>query len=244
MLWLMHDGLPYGHLATPAGATSIKTLARLVHAPLGMVTRDLEELARHGVFSRTEAGVIYSRRMVRDVTLRDTRAAYGHLGADHGHLGKAYGPLGGRPRKTPLDGGIQNPVDGGYVKPPPASASASASATALPEPRKQKDPQTPKGGFLRFWESYPSKVGKQAALKAWITNRCEGKTEAILAALVDPRIRGHLCREGGKYIPNPATWLNAGRWEDEPPDTRPGDDRTHRNVAGIQAWLAEQAAAP
>ena len=133
---------------------------------------------------------------------------------------------------------------GHAVSNPPADASPLLSETeteTTPKPKPiPRDPSPPTGGFARFWDAYPSKVGKQAALKAWVKNRCEGKTAAILAALDDPKLRAHLTREGGKYVPNPATWLNAGRWEDEPPDVRPGDDRTHRNVAGIQAWLAEQ----
>ncbi len=31
----------------------------------------------------------------------------------------------------------------------------------------------------------------------------------------DTRVTEQWQREGGRYIPNPATWLNRGRWDDE-----------------------------
>lgn len=154
MLWIMHDGQPYGHLATPDGPIDVKTLARMVHAPLAVVTKDLEELRRFGVYSATEAGVIFSRRMVRDMALNSTRASYGHLGARYGVQGASYGALGGRPQKPPIKGGIQPPIEGGLetpVKPPPASAPASASAKrrTTPDPDRlsaSQDGTGPKDG--------------------------------------------------------------------------------------------------
>jgi hypothetical protein len=71
------------------------------------------------------------------------------------------------------------------------------------------------GGFSSFWRLYPKRVGKGEALKAWKKNRCEKITESILLALENQL--AWLTRENGKYIPNPATWLNQKRWEDEPP---------------------------
>ena len=28
-------------------------------------------------------------------------------------------------------------------------------------------------------------------------------------------------KDGGQFIPNPATWLNQSRWEDDPGDAKP-----------------------
>ena len=38
----------------------------------------------------------------------------------------------------------------------------------------------------------------------------------MLEALVRQRRDPQWQRENGRYIPNPATWLDQGRWEDEP----------------------------
>jgi hypothetical protein len=72
-------------------------------------------------------------------------------------------------------------------------------------------------GFAEFWGHYPRKVGKDAALKAWKAKDCEHHVVAVLAGLEHQQ--KFLGREQGKYIPNPATWINQGRWQDEPPAT-------------------------
>lgn len=70
--------------------------------------------------------------------------------------------------------------------------------------------------FAAFWAAYPRKVGKDAAWRAWQKRRPNQElAEGILRALEAQA--GYLARENGKYIPNPATWLNQGRWQDEPP---------------------------
>lgn len=84
MLCIMHQGTPYGHLTLPAtGEDGRKDvlrpilphiLARMVGTSTEDVQRLLEELESAGVFSRTEDGVIYSRRMVKDERLRESRA--------------------------------------------------------------------------------------------------------------------------------------------------------------------------
>jgi hypothetical protein len=67
--------------------------------------------------------------------------------------------------------------------------------------------------FARWWECYPKKVGKEAARKAF------EKVKAEPQVLIDAVERQKGCeqwrKENGRYIPNPATWLNQGRWEDE-----------------------------
>jgi len=66
MLALMHEAEPYGHLLVGDRAPSDKQIAALVGASPKEVSGAVMELEEAGVFSRTEEGVIYSRRMVRD----------------------------------------------------------------------------------------------------------------------------------------------------------------------------------
>jgi hypothetical protein len=110
---------------------------------------------------------------------------------------------------------------------------------------KRGDEKTPSpivpssGDFERFWAAYPKKIGKGAARRAWQTHVHNTALDTILTALADQA--GWLSREGGKFIPNPATWLNQRRWEDTPPTPpRPGDDRTRRNIGGVMSWLERQ----
>jgi len=85
-------------------------------------------------------------------------------------------------------------------------------------------------GFDRFWAAYPKKVGKDAALRKWRERRCEAIADEVLAAL--ERQRGYLMREEGKYIPNPCTWLNQGRWKDDPPALKTDRRRVNDAWAG------------
>jgi hypothetical protein len=71
---------------------------------------------------------------------------------------------------------------------------------------------------LDFWSAYPKKTGKDAAYRAWQTKKRERRLPAIddlLEAVRKAKASDQWQEDGGKYIPNPATWLNQGRWEDE-----------------------------
>lgn len=70
--------------------------------------------------------------------------------------------------------------------------------------------------FKKFWTAYPRKVGKGAAEQAF--KECQPNAElrnTILAAIEKQRQSEQWQKNNGKYIPNPATWLNQKRWEDE-----------------------------
>ena len=69
--------------------------------------------------------------------------------------------------------------------------------------------------FETFWHTYPKKVGKDAALKSW--NKAKPFLDDVLNALYWQKESEQWKREGGKYIPNPSTYLNQGRWKDEAP---------------------------
>lgn len=70
--------------------------------------------------------------------------------------------------------------------------------------------------FARFWEAYPRKVGKGSAEKAWKKlNPTESLTDRIISAVKAQKKSRQWLRDGGQYIPNPATWLTQRRWEDD-----------------------------
>jgi hypothetical protein len=90
--------------------------------------------------------------------------------------------------------------------------------------KKKKPPIVPlegdePKGFSDFWKAYPRKVGKGAARKAWIKAKGRPPLDKLLAAVESQKAAGHLpiAPVGGKWFcPHPATWLNQGRWDDEP----------------------------
>ena len=77
--------------------------------------------------------------------------------------------------------------------------------------------------FTEWWAAYPRKVGKQAAIRAW--RRIKGKPpiKATLEKLAEQIESEQWTQDAGQYIPNPARYLNQGRWDDEvmPADNEP-----------------------
>lgn len=59
-------GKPYGHLTINGAAPSVPTIARLIGCTPAEAAAWGRELEANGVFSRTEDGTIYCRRMVRE----------------------------------------------------------------------------------------------------------------------------------------------------------------------------------
>lgn len=70
--------------------------------------------------------------------------------------------------------------------------------------------------FNQFWGIYPRKVGKGAVERAWNKIRPDPQLhEQILMAVYKAKRSNDWQKDNGRYIPNPLTWLNQRRWEDE-----------------------------
>lgn len=70
--------------------------------------------------------------------------------------------------------------------------------------------------FENFWKAYPVKKGKAHALKMW--KRHNPPVDKCLNTIERMRKQDRDWLNG--FIPHPGTWINEGRWNDEP-DTRP-----------------------
>ena len=69
--------------------------------------------------------------------------------------------------------------------------------------------------FDAFWKAYPKKTGKEAARKSFA--RAKADIGTMLSALEVQKQSEQWTKNNGQFIPNPTTWLNQGRWEDELP---------------------------
>lgn len=69
--------------------------------------------------------------------------------------------------------------------------------------------------FSEFWERWPKKKARSEAEKAW--RKIPASLVPVILADVASRCRGDpdWLKEEGRYIPNPATYLNGRRWEDQ-----------------------------
>lgn len=75
--------------------------------------------------------------------------------------------------------------------------------------------------FSRFWQAYPKKSAKVNAAAAWSKHKCDAIADEILTALELHKKTAQW--KDRQFIPHPASWLNARRWEDEieTPATKP-----------------------
>jgi hypothetical protein len=79
--------------------------------------------------------------------------------------------------------------------------------------------------FERFWSAYPKKVGKGAAFKAWKNlNGTRPEVDELIRIVEQQKKSEQWCKQGGQFIPNPQTWLNQARWEDELGGQSQGED--------------------
>lgn len=114
----------------------------------------------------------------------------------------------------PLSG---NPTTGNPTTEKPSTENPTQQNNNIHIP-----PISPKGDvdldmlFDRFWTAYPKKKAKAAAKKAW--DKLKPSMElcrTMSAALDKAKHSDEWTKDGGRYVPYPATWLNGRRWEDE-----------------------------
>lgn len=67
--------------------------------------------------------------------------------------------------------------------------------------------------FNQFYSAYPKKVGKLEAIQAW--KKINPKLLPIILNDIKNRLNNDNRWKNKQYIPNPATYLNKKRWEDE-----------------------------
>lgn len=99
---------------------------------------------------------------------------------------------------------------------PTTTASSSSLRSDESRARKNVPRETsdwPADAFDQFWRKYPHKVGKQAALKAFAAAKRTGVPWARVMFALDRYI---IEKPPDRAWCNPATWLNQGRWDDEP----------------------------
>jgi hypothetical protein len=70
--------------------------------------------------------------------------------------------------------------------------------------------------FDTFWKAYPKKDAKKDAAAAFAKLNPDAETLALmLAAIATKAASFDWTKEGGKYVPLPASWIRAERWTDE-----------------------------
>lgn len=101
----------------------------------------------------------------------------------------------------------------------PPSENTKGSNTSMSNTKRVKDLRASgtevDAAFEQFWKLYPKKKGRKDALKAWSKLNPDADLQAVMiAALANHCASRDWTKDGGQFIPNPATWLNGERWHD------------------------------
>lgn len=139
------------------------------------------------------------------------------------------------PLSTSLADGLASASDSGYQ-----TSSESVAPAPRPSPTEHQNLNTSSSplrgdGFQEFWQVYPRREGKKAAEKAW--GKAVKTTPAAQILGGAARFRDDPNREQA-YTPHPATWLNQGRWDDDPLPTRlrPVPSRVQEQDETLRRW--------
>lgn len=204
MLCLMHESSERGVLLLNGMPMPEEALSNALGLDNQTLNTCITKLVTYGVVKRRDDdGALFSKRMVADERLCQMR--------------RECGKLGGNPNLVK-----QNKTSGVKQIKPPSIPSSSSDKTKRDARTSALDER-----FDRFWTEYPKKVGKEAARKAWL--KMKPDIDAVLKALLWQKESEQWKKDGGQYVPNPSTYLNQGRWQDEPgaqPQgiSKPGDE--------------------
>ena len=199
MLCIAHECEPYGHLTVNGKPMTAAQIGRHTGLTEREAKRLIAELDDAGVASRTDEGVIYSRRMVRDEDIRNRRAEGGKAGSEHGIKGAEHGAKGGRPAK---ERGVPKPP----LEPPPSSSSsASAYSEAKASdavPASPAPPPTPKDRVFAFGLPLLTAAGvADKNARSMLAGLCKRHGDEAVADAID--------RCAQQQALEPVSWLQA-----------------------------------
>lgn len=213
LLCVMARSEEEGRLIVGGSAPDHREIGRLVGADPRTIQALIAELERHGVFSRCDDSVIYSRRMVREAQARDRARKNGKMGGNPLLVGRR--PEEASPKPAAITQGVNpslkleaeaeaekertphSPPEGGGASPSQAvgkaHGQARAEGKAEGKARKVQATELPAAWvpvFEAFWGLFPRRMNKHAggrdeAQKAFAraTKRAGDDPEMIVMAL-------------------------------------------------------------
>jgi len=151
---------------------------------------------------------------------------------DKADTARANGKLGGRPKKTKEV--ILGNQDHNQNEPEPINQLTKEPINSLKEKiyKKEKTDSFPEthNDFNTFWNLYPKKTGKAEALKSWRKKKPD--IDKVVSSL-RWQVESQQWKQG--FIPNPSTYINQERWDDEQSTHPVRQNYTKQELATIAA---------
>lgn len=172
---------------------SIRRLSDFTRLSPRQVLRVLEDLERQGVIERDKRGRGRIYKMGAPI-----QTAAARIGDTRDTYAEAIGDTGDMRQVTPA-----------------TEIGDTGDTRSIHEDTKGRTPGDELEGWDAFWASYPRKVSKKDALKAFReTRKVRPAPAQLLAALAVFTNSKEWQKDAGRYVPYPATWLRDERWRD------------------------------
>ena len=189
-------------------------IAARTSIPINIIEKGLKVLAETDPYSRTPG------HDGKRIVLLDEHRPWGWMLVNHAQyraktaehdLRSNAAERKRRQRKREKEQGVTSAVTDCHASSRMSRHTDTDTNTDLPLP-----PKGSQQAFAAFWQAYPKKRNKGDAEKAW--KALKPNTElvsAIHSGLAASKASRDWTKEGGKYVPYPASWLRAKGWEDE-----------------------------
>ena len=208
LLCLLHKSDPYGTILLKQNdkpdlnfaSNFASKIMKLLPIERDVLIAAITELVNEKCLT-IEGNKLFQKRMVRDneiSLIRSETGKKGGLKTQKIAKAKVKAPAKAKAKaNADIDIDIVNDID--------IDVESDVRRTTLSETR-----------FNDFWDAYPNKKGKKAAFAAWKKAKVTADLHAkLLSAIRLQKTSAQWQKDNGQYIPNPATWLNQGRWDDE-----------------------------
>jgi hypothetical protein len=234
MLAIAAAATPYGHVVINGAPCSICDLATATNQRKQDVSRWIRELEKRGVFSRTEDGTIFCRRMVREAEARREKAS---------HRGKARPPKVAHPQRDTnqpdlLDNSSRKTEKFTDSDSDSVAVSQDSPSTSKPLPESLDAPRARPESSEKHGKGNPE------------GGRCAPLDRPPKSPALKAKIRAQLQQKHARYLqarrrPEELAAYWAAMVDDDPAVAQRALDDTDRRMRGarwddMRAWKREQ----